>query len=249
MGDLCMKLFYSFKVSYVLLFSSLGISLFAVCCIFGAMHAATAASAAPQTMTIVLDAGHGGEDGGAVGVEGRLEKDINLSIALNIRDMLTDAGCVVKMIRDSDVSVGDSSLNSVAERKRSDIHKRVSIVNETENCILISIHQNYFAESQYNGAQMFYSDNDSNSQFLAESIRKCIQSELQPENHRENKTADGIYLLEHVSVPAVIVECGFISNPDEAAMLADSEYQRLMAAAITHGIIQYCGMHKESSSV
>lgn len=219
--------------------------MFLLCAILGAVHAVSTASAAPETpITVVLDIGHGGEDGGAVGVNGVEEKNINLAIGLRVRDFLQETGLPVKMIRETDTAVGDTTLATVAERKRSDIQYRARLVNETENCILVSIHQNFFEQSQYSGAQMFYSANHADSVALAESIRSCIVTQIQPENKRENKQADSaIYLLSHVEVPAVIVECGFLSNPEEAVLLSDAEYQEKMAQAVADGVIAFC--HRE----
>ena len=113
-------------------------------------------------------------------------------------------------------------------------------MNETENCILVSIHQNFFEQSQYSGAQMFYSPNNTRSADLAEAIRHAVVAQIQPENTRENKQAEsGIYILSHVDVPAVIVECGFISNPEEAELLCDSAYQQKMAGAVADGILSF----------
>lgn len=190
--------------------------------------------------TIILDAGHGGEDGGAVGVNGVMEKDINLAVALELEKDLKENQFEVIMIRDGDYSVGDQQLSTVSQRKKSDIRNRVRTVEEAGECILISIHQNYFSESKYSGAQMFYSGNREESADLAEAIRKNIVSSLQPENKRENKQADqNIYLLDHCQVPAVLVECGFLSNPEEAARLSTESYQKQMAAAIYNGLIDY----------
>ena len=212
------------------------------CSIFGAAHAVSTAAAKAETRpTIVLDAGHGGEDGGAVGVNGVEEKALNLAIALHVQEELQHAGYPVVMVRDTDTAVGDTTLATIAERKRSDIQYRAQLVNETENCILVSIHQNFFEQSQYSGAQMFYSPNNTRSAALAEAIRQSVVEQLQPENTRENKQAEsGIYLLNHVDVPAVIVECGFISNPEEAELLCDSTYQQKLAAAIADGILSFC---------
>lgn len=239
---LYMKRYYSFRVSYLLLTFFLSAAVFAVCSALGAVHAVTTTSVAKMESypTVILDAGHGGEDGGAVGVNGAMEKDINLLITLLVREKLEKAGIPVQMIRETDTAVGNTSLSTVAERKRSDIQYRAEIVNQTENCILVSIHQNFFEQSQYSGAQMFYSQNHADSSVLAESIRSCIVTDIQPDNKRENKPAEGIYLLSHVNVPAVIVECGFLSNPEEAAQLTDPEYQEHMAAAIAEGIIIFC---------
>lgn len=190
--------------------------------------------------TIVLDAGHGGEDGGAVGINGAMEKEINLAIALKLEQYLKQNNFEVILIRDGDYSVGDQSLGTIAERKRSDTKTRLRMIEEAGECIYLSIHQNHFTESKYDGAQVFYSGNDPESAVLAEAIRKSIVSSLQPENHRENKEAEkSIYLLYHCQVPAVLVECGFLSNPSEADKLVTENYQNDMAAAIYNGLIDY----------
>ena len=196
--------------------------------------------------TIVVDAGHGGEDGGAVGQGGLVEKDVNLAIALALAEDLKAANFPVVLVRESDVSVGDQTLSTVAERKRSDTLNRVQLVEETGECILISIHQNHFSQSQYKGAQMFYSPNNEESALLAESIRQSVVSSLQPENTRQNKEAgEEIYLLTHCEVPAVLVECGFLSNPEEAALLEQESYQRDMAAAIYNGLMDFLETRNE----
>lgn len=198
--------------------------------------------------TVVLDAGHGGEDGGAVGINGIMEKDINLSIALELEKYLKQNNFDVIMIRNGDYSVGDQSLSTIAERKRSDTKSRLHTVEESGECIFISIHQNHFTESKYDGAQVFYSGNRPESAKLAEAIRQNIVTDLQPENHRENKEAEkSIYLLYHCQVPAVLVECGFLSNPAEADKLNTESYQKNMAAAIYNGLIDYLQMEKENS--
>lgn len=190
--------------------------------------------------TIVLDAGHGGEDGGAVGVNGAMEKDINLAITLELEKYLKQNNFEVIMIRDTDSAVGDQSLGTIAERKRSDTKNRLRTVEETGECILISIHQNHFSESRYSGAQVFYSGNREESGVLAECIRQNIVNSLQPENRRENKQAEkNIYLMYNCQVPAVLVECGFLSNPEEAEKLSMEAYQKEMAAAIYNGLIDY----------
>ncbi len=188
---------------------------------------------------IVIDAGHGGEDGGA-SANGLLEKDINLSIALKLRDMLTISGYKVVMTRDSDVSVYDSTADTTREKKVSDLKNRAEMINSSKNNILVSIHQNKFEQSQYFGTQMFYSKNDPKSAVLAEELRKSVTGMLQPDNKRELKQADSnIYILDKAQVPAVIVECGFLSNEEEAKKLADSDYQQKMAFAIYSGILGY----------
>ena len=189
---------------------------------------------------IVLDAGHGGEDGGAVGGAGTLEKVINLQIALKLEKLLTQKGFQVVMIREEDESVGDPQLPTVAQRKRSDTKRRLEIIQESGDCLFLSIHQNFFGERRYDGAQVFYSENNPDSVVLAEAIRANIVATLQPENHRENKPAgDGIYLLKHSMVPSVLVECGFLSNPVEEQKLREETYQQELALAICQGVVDY----------
>lgn len=201
----------------------------------------------PQVMTasaevrpvVVIDAGHGGEDSGAV-ANGILEKDINLSIALKLRDMLTAAGYTVVMTRDTDVSIYDSAASTVHEKKVSDMKNRAAIINGSGQNILISIHQNKFEQSKYSGTQMFYSGNNPKSAELAECLRRSVTGLLQPDNKRELKQDDGsIYILKQASVPAVIVECGFISNEAEAAKLKTDKYQTEMAFAVMCGFLDY----------
>ena len=189
--------------------------------------------------TVVVDAGHGGEDGGATGVHGELEKDINLAIALELQRLLEQHQFQVVMVRDWDTDLSDQNLPTVAQRKRSDLQRRLRLVEESGGCVLLSIHQNFFTESQYSGAQVFYSANDPRGEALAEAIRASITEPLQPENTRQNKVGEGVYLLEQCQVPAVLVECGFLSNPEEAAALADPDYQKRMAQAIYNGLVRY----------
>lgn len=200
---------------------------------------AVSAEISEKELIVVIDAGHGGEDSGAV-ANSVLEKDINLEIALKLRDMLKASGIEVKMIRESDVSIYDTASGTIRERKVSDLKNRVKIVNNNKKNILVSIHQNKFEQSKYSGAQMFYSTNNDKSQILAENIRKSITGLIQPENKRElKKGGSDIYLLNKVTVPAVIVECGFISNEEEAKNLSNEEYQSKMAFSIYCGILEY----------
>ncbi len=237
------------KIAFVLLFCA-SIALFAAQTVqaFGIVN--FHADLFERKETIILDAGHGGEDGGAVGINGAMEKDINLAIALELEKYLKQNNFEVIMIRDGDYSVGDQTLATVSERKRSDTKNRLRTIEEAGECIFISIHQNHFTESKYSGAQIFYSGNREESAALAEAIRQNIVSELQPENHRENKLAEkNIYLLYHSQVPSVLVECGFLSNPGEAEKLTTENYQKNMAAAIYNGLIDYLQMHRENTAV
>ncbi|MFU0833350.1 MAG: Germination-specific N-acetylmuramoyl-L-alanine amidase [Oscillospiraceae bacterium] len=202
--------------------------------------ASTLESSGPPR-TIVIDAGHGGEDGGASGSTGTPEKEINLAIAKDLEQLLTVSGYQVVMTRTEDVAIGDNSLNTVHERKVSDMHQRLKILEEQNNCIFISIHQNYFTQSQYHGTQVFYSINHQGSKILAEHIKSQVIQLLQKDNKREIKPAgDSIYLLRESKVPAVLVECGFLSNPEEELKLKDPIYQHKIAFSIYSGILNYC---------
>lgn len=194
----------------------------------------------PSLPIIVIDAGHGGEDGGSETDSGVLEKDINLAIAQDLQQMLEISGFRVVMTRESDVSIHDSSANTLREKKVSDLHNRLKIMESYADCIVISIHQNHFSQSQYQGAQMFYSTNNEQSKALAESLRTSVTGLLQPDNNRECKpSTSDIYLLHHTQQTAVLVECGFLSNPEEAALLTDDAYQHQMAFAIYCGVLDY----------
>lgn len=190
--------------------------------------------------TIVIDAGHGGEDGGTQGASGVLEKDINLSIAKMLKKMLLSTGFRVEMTRDEDVSIYDSSAKTVRQKKVSDLKNRLKIINSNENGVLISVHQNKFTDSKYSGAQVFYSQNNQMSRDLAEQMKKSITGLLQPENTREIKPCDkNIFILWQSKIPAVIVECGFLSNFEEESKLKNPEYQKQMAFAIYCGFLQF----------
>ncbi len=199
--------------------------------------------------TIIIDAGHGGVDGGAVAADGTNEKDINLAIALEINSRLTNAGYKTVMIRDGDYSIHDESADTIRSKKVTDLKNRLEIIENTENAIFVSVHQNYFSESKYNGAQVFYSPNNSESRLLADCIQKCIVKELQPENNRQIKQSDSsIFLLYKSSVPSVMVECGFLSNPEEAEKLKNEEYRKKMADVVCRGIIKYLESCTEEQS-
>lgn len=188
---------------------------------------------------IIIDAGHGGEDGGAVGVDGTYEKDINLRISLKVNEILSIFGYETHLIRTTDSSVHTTG-NSIRERKVSDIHNRADTMNLYENCIYLSIHQNKYGDSRIWGAQTFYSANCEESKEIAQFIQNAIKSQLQPENKRQvKKSGTDIYVLYNATKPAVMVECGFVSNQNELNNLKDSTYQNNMALSITTGIINY----------
>ncbi|MBR3610716.1 MAG: N-acetylmuramoyl-L-alanine amidase [Oscillospiraceae bacterium] len=188
---------------------------------------------------ILLDAGHGGEDGGAIGVGGIIEKDINLSITLKTAKFLEFMGYSAEFTRITDKMTCDGGLETQRERKVSDIKNRLSQMENSPCLCSVSIHQNIFG-GEARGAQVFYGGNNPESKVLAESLQSGISSMLQPENKRVIKEATkDIYLLYHTKKPAVLVECGFISNSEEAAMLSDENYQKKMAFAIAVSSVKY----------
>lgn len=218
------------------------ISAFAVlmCSAFYKLQLNTSSNNIKSTMPfVIIDAGHGGEDGGAVNDSGVLEKDLNLIISKYTADLFYFLGFDVCQTRTNDVSL-TSNGDTIRARKVSDMKNRLALFNSDDNNIVISIHQNKFTESKYYGTQIFYSPNTPNSSALAESIKYSVTSLLQPENTRECKKADkSIYLLKNAKIPAVIVECGFISNPDECAKLLTESYQKQMSYAITFGFLNF----------
>lgn len=189
---------------------------------------------------IIIDPGHGGEDGGTVSSSGIVEKDINLSISLKIDNLLKLYGFETLMTRNDDRLIYDNDCKTTREKKVSDIHNRMSIAEKHPDSIFLSIHQNHFDQSKYYGAQVFYSKNNPESQIIAECIQSSIASKLQPENTRLIKpSGTEIYLLYHAKSPAIMVECGFLSNGAEAQLLNDDEYQTKISAAIVQGILTY----------
>ena len=188
---------------------------------------------------IVVDAGHGGMDGGAVGAEGTLEKEINLKVAQKLKSLLEAGGANVKMTRDEDISIHDESAKTVREQKRSDLSKRRDMAMDEKTDLFVSIHMNKFEQSKYRGAQIFYADNEK-SRILADKIRERIIPVSEKSDGREIKPAySTMYILNGTQNPAVIVECGFLSNPDEERLLNDEEYQIKIAKAIFDGICDY----------
>ena len=190
----------------------------------------------PGLPVIVLDPGHGGEDGGAVSANGVRESGLNLEISLRTRDLLRFLGIPVVMTRETDLSIHSPEAVTVSEKKISDLKNRVALVSGTENPILVSIHQNMFAESKYYGTQLFYADSDPSRQ-LAEELQALFAAELDPSNHRRAKPCENVYLLSKISCPGVLVECGFLSNPKEEALLQSAEYQKKLAAVLAAGLM------------
>ena len=186
---------------------------------------------------IIIDAGHGGIDGGATSCNGVLESQINLQIALRLRDVCNLLGLKTIMIRTDDVSVYTSG-QTIASKKVSDLKERVRIVNKHSNCTLISIHQNYFTDSKYSGAQVFYSPNETSRQF-ASVMQDALIKNLNPNSTRKSKPANGIYLMENIQETGLLIECGFISNEKENTLLQDKNYQQKLCSVIASTLSLY----------
>ncbi|MBE6620032.1 MAG: N-acetylmuramoyl-L-alanine amidase [Ruminococcaceae bacterium] len=206
----------------------------------------------PAYHTVILDAGHGGEDGGAIGhIDGRevYEKDINLAITLTLRDLLEAEGINVILTREKDVLLYDRNTDYQGRKKVLDLAARLHVGQSTPGALFVSIHMNAFTQAKYHGLQVYYSPNHALSQTLAAHIQDRTQEQLQPDNHRHIKKAGSdIFLLEHLKCPAVLVECGFLSNEDECRLLEQADYQQKLAFLLFCAIRQaLCEQTKESA--
>ena len=201
------------------------------------------------TKVIIVDAGHGLPDGGAVGMRGTIESELNIKIAKSLREELTKKDYTVVMTREDEQTIADGG-SSIGERKKNDMHKRLDIINTSNADMMISIHMNKFTDSRYRGAQVIYSGNFPESKELASAIQKRLH--LLPDNkskRTEAKAPGGIFLLKNAQIPAVIVECGFLSNFEEEELLNTEKYQKELAKAISLGIEDYYERNEKNESV
>jgi N-acetylmuramoyl-L-alanine amidase len=189
---------------------------------------------------VIIDAGHGYPDGGASGSSGVLEKDINLAIAQKLQLLVEQSGGIVILTRADDNSIHDADKNTIREKKNSDLKNRKNIMDESQADVFISIHLNKFEQSKYYGAQTFYAKNNEQSKVLAETIQKELIETIDNGNTRKAKPApDDVYLLRNATIPSVIVECGFLSNPQEEQLLQTDKYQKKLAWSIYIGLMKY----------
>lgn len=186
---------------------------------------------------IIIDAGHGGEDGGATSCTGKLESGYNLEIALRLNDLFHFLGYETKMIRTTDTSIYTKG-ETIAQKKVSDLKERVRICNERENAVLLSIHQNNFSDSRYSGAQVFYPATEG-SELLAKNLQDAFKATLNPGSNRQTQKSEGVYLMEHIQCTGVLIECGFLSNPEEEAKLRSPEYQKQLCCIIVSSVSNY----------
>ena len=186
---------------------------------------------------VILDAGHGGEDGGAVSITGVPESQINLATTLKLDQILGFCGIAPILTRDRDISIYDPGCDTLREKKVSDIHNRVALIEETSNALLVSIHQNTFSNAAYHGAQVFYRE-DGESQVLAAAVQEKIRTGADPDNRRTPvKIPDTVYLMKHITCPAVLVECGFLSNRAEEEKLRSGGYQTKIALCVASALL------------
>lgn len=191
---------------------------------------------------IVIDAGHGGFDGGAVGVDEITEKDINLSIAKKLHDICVINGFDAVLTRQTDTAL-DGGEKTIRQQKNTDLHNRLAIAEGYQDSILISIHQNKFTVPKYFGAQVFYGPKNPESERLAEIMQRRMIAMLQPENTRQYKPCgSSVYLINSATMPSLLIECGFLSNPSDVYKLIDSEYQKQIAFTIFTGLAEYMGL-------
>jgi len=207
-------------------------AIFVVCVWFGLRKAEVFAQTKSIEPEWILDAGHGGEDGGAVSLSGIKESTINLDITLRLDQMLGFLGEVSELMRDKDISLHNEEAVTLREKKVSDLKNRVAAANALSEATLISIHQNTFSDSRYHGAQVFFARTQG-SETLADTVQNALICKLQSDNTRQPKPIDEkIYLMNHIKNRAILIECGFLSNPDEEKLLQESTYQNVIAMVI-----------------
>ncbi len=185
----------------------------------------------------VLDAGHGGEDCGAIGQNGVYEKDLNFAMTMELGCQLADMGYTVIYTRTEDKLLYTEEENIKGLRKIYDLKNRVKLVEDYPSAIFISLHMNSFSDPKYDGLQVFYSKNNQESYTLAASVQAQVKEKLQPKNNRAIREGTGLYLMENLMCPALLIECGFVSNPAECEKLCEKEYQKQLCFAILCGII------------
>ena len=214
---------------------------YSVASFMGSTMGATAPAAqSVSQLVLVLDAGHGGEDGGAVGADGTQEKKLNMAVTRMLGGLLEAAGYTVVYTRTEDKLLYTEAQNIRGQRKMYDLRNRLAIAEGQDRAILVSIHMNKFTDPQYSGLQVYYGKQAASSRSLAERIQAAVRGDLQPSNRRTVKAAgEEIYLLHRASMPAVLIECGFLSNPEECARLLQEDYQKQLSFSIFCAMMEY----------
>ena len=192
-----------------------------------------------DSKVIIIDAGHGAPDEGAESSNGITEAESNLKIALKLQNLLEQSGATVILTRSDENAIYDIDSTTLKEKKISDIHNRVKIGNESSADIFVSIHLNKIPQEQYWGWQTFYKQESEEGQKLATSIQNSLNESIQKDNKRVPMKIDNVYIIKHVEIPTTIVECGFLSNPEEEQLLLTDDYQNKLAWGIYTGIMDY----------
>lgn len=236
-----------FVNKYIEKYFSLGVGLLMVACMIfiarkGAQYTTTnQVVTGEEQICIVLDAGHGGDDPGKIGINGSREKEINLAITQKVKKYLEYNDIKVVLTRATEEGLYDAGAEN---KKVQDMKRRIAIMEEAMPLVTVSIHQNSYPEEYVKGAQVFYHKDSKEGERLAALLQESLKERLAPENHRQIKANDSYYLLKKTQIPTVIVECGFLSNAKEAALLAEDEYQDKVAWAIHMGIMQYINTYE-----
>lgn len=238
--DLCRGRMIKSAISIALvLVILLAVSVSVVTKVFGEELVLASADAIDYKKIIILDAGHGGEDPGAIGVNGKYEKNLNLEIVLEMGKQFEEKGYVVVYTRTDDRLLYTEDENIKGIRKISDLKNRCKVAERYPDSIFVSIHMNSFGSKKYSGLQVYYSTVNGDSADLAGKIQDKVKTDLQPENNRVTKKGDGMYILENISNCAVLIECGFLTNSAECEKLSQKEYQKQLSFSIVCGIIEY----------
>ena len=236
-------------IKLLLFFILSGALIVSACYFFGCFDSSSALTSSTPTgtqskyKTVIIDAGHGGEDGGASSASGLIEKHLNLEISSILCEMLKDAGVSVVMTRTDDRLLYDRSVDFEGRKKKLDLAARLEVAKTYEESVFVSIHMNSFSDKRYSGLQVWYSPKCPESMVLAQKIQSNTRAKLQPNNKRSIKAADSkIFLLDNAISPAVLVECGFLSNPDEARLFESDEYKTKIAKVIFDSILEFLNM-------
>ena len=222
-------------------FLTLALALFCAALTFSRLQAPLLSAVrvnAEEGFTVIIDAGHGGADVGAIGVNGTFEKDLNMAFADILASLFKEKGIKVLLTRTEDALVLKEGEENAPSKKACDLKNRAELANSVDGALLVSIHMNSFPEPRYRGFEVYYSQNTPESRLYAERIQSTVKEAYEPESRRYAKASDSIYLLSHVENPAVLIECGFLSNPSDAEKLSDKDYQKKLCFSIFCAIME-----------